>query len=252
VLCLVACFICLGALSELESQAKANLLVSIPRNEACISNVVSPTVQVNASDATVSVKSWLVPKRVRRIYERADRALTQHNLEAAQRELKKAISAYPKFAVGWCRMGALHEEQLQLDDAFADYSQAVAIDSQLLPACLGLARIAFREQRSQQVVKFTDKVTKVNPVAFTFAYLYSAAAQFHLGNLSAAEQNARKFQSFDTDHEHPQGYLLLGDILTNEHDYAGAAEQKLRFLELDPNAYDARDQGRNQNPGGSG
>jgi len=81
--------------------------------------------QLNASGATVSLASMLVPQKARSAFEQADKVLTQHNLEEAQNELNKSISIYPKFGVAWRLMGVLHEEQLQLDEAFADYSQAL-------------------------------------------------------------------------------------------------------------------------------
>lgn len=138
-------------------------------------------------------------------------------------------------------MGTFHEERLQLDKAFEDYSQALMADSHLLPVYLGLARIAFREQRWQGVVQFTDQLVTMNSIGFPVAHLYNAAANFNMGNFAAAEKSARKFESLDTGHERPQVYLLLGDILTREHDYAGAAEQKKRFLTIVPNAYDAEE-----------
>jgi hypothetical protein len=39
----------------------------------------------------------------------------------------------------------------------------------------------------------------------------------------------------------PQLYVLLGDILAHEGDYAGAAEQKKMFLTIVPNASDAEE-----------
>jgi len=62
-----------------------------------------------------------------------------------------------------------------------------------------------------------------------------------MASLTAAEISARRFQAVDTAHERPQVYLLLGDILASEGDYAGAAEQKKTFLTIVPNAYDARE-----------
>jgi hypothetical protein len=53
----------------------------------------------------------------------------------------------------------------------------------------------------------------VDSLGFPVAYLYNGAANFNLENLSAAEKSARKFQALDTEHERPQVYLLLGDIL---------------------------------------
>jgi tetratricopeptide (TPR) repeat protein len=159
----------------------------------------------------------------------------------AEKELKRAISHYPNAAIAWCLMGILHDEQLELEEAFAAYSQALRADPEMLPAYLGLARIAFREKRWQDVVRSRDQLVARNPVAFPAAYLYNAAANFNRGELAAAEKSARRFLSEDTEHERPQAYLLLGDILACEHDYVGAAEQETVVLILDPNAYDAND-----------
>ena len=86
-------------------------------------------------------------------------------------------------------MGVLHEEHLQLDEAFADYSQALEVDSQVLAAYRRLARIAFREQKWQDVGRFTDQLLKLNPFAYPAAHLYNAAANFNLGNFAAAEKS---------------------------------------------------------------
>jgi hypothetical protein len=67
-------------------------------------------------------------------------------------------------------MGTLHEEKLELDKAFMDYSQALSTDSQLLPAYLGLARIAFLEKRWQEVVQFTDQLARVDPISLPAGY----------------------------------------------------------------------------------
>jgi tetratricopeptide (TPR) repeat protein len=136
-------------------------------------------------------------------------------------------------------MGTLHEEKLQIDKAVTNYSQALLADSHQLASYLGLARIAFRQHRWQEVVKFTNQLASVNPIAFPVVYLYNAAANFNLENFSPAENSARKFQSLDREHERPQVYLLLGEILAHEHDYAGAAAEKKSFLRIVPDAYDA-------------
>jgi tetratricopeptide (TPR) repeat protein len=138
-------------------------------------------------------------------------------------------------------MGTLREKKLEVDEAFMDYSRALLIDSHLLPAYLGLARIAFRGKRWQEVIQFTDQLTSIDSLGFPVAYLYNAAANFDLENLPAAEKSTRKFQALDTEHERPQVYLLLGDILAHEGEYAGEAEQKKAFLTIVPNAYDAEE-----------
>jgi tetratricopeptide (TPR) repeat protein len=190
---------------------------------------------VQGVGATVSVASMLIPQKASREYEHAEKALAQGKLEDAERALEKAVTIYPKSAVAWCLMGTLHEEKLQLETASADYSHALLADSRMLAAYLGLARIAFRNKRWQEVVGLTDQLVKVNPAAFPVAHLYNAAANFNLGNLTSAESSARKFQFFDTEHKRRQAYLLLADILAAERDYAGAAHEEKIFLTVAPN-----------------
>jgi tetratricopeptide (TPR) repeat protein len=180
----------------------------------------------------------LFSQKARRAYEHAEKALAQGSLEDAKRALEKAVAIYPKSAIAWCLMGTLHEEKLQLETASADYSQALVADSRMLAAYLGLARIAFRNRRWQEVVELTDGLLRVDAAAFPVAYLYKAAANFNQGDLRSAESSARRFQSFDTKHERPQVYLLLADILAAEQDYAGAADEDRIFLTIVPNPCD--------------
>src|SRR6266851_1680428 len=195
----------------------------------------------NIGNPTVSVTSLLTPRNVERAYEQAEGDLAGNKFQDAEREVTNALAIYPNSAVAWCLMGTLREQQLQLDEAFTDYSRALLIDSHLLPAYLGLARIAFLGHKWQEVVQLTDKVVILNPLSSPVAYLYNAAINFNMANLTAAEISARRFQALDTAHERPQVYLLLGDILACEGDYAGAAEQKKTFLTIVTNAYDARE-----------
>jgi tetratricopeptide (TPR) repeat protein len=92
----------------------------------------------------------LTLQKAERAYEHAEKDLARNRLENAETELHAALAIYPKSAVAWCLMGTLREKKLQVDEAFMDYSQALLIDSHLLPAYLGLARVAFREKRWQE------------------------------------------------------------------------------------------------------
>jgi tetratricopeptide (TPR) repeat protein len=214
---------------------------TIARSEACISRRVGSAEDVSKLGATVSVASLLISENKWHAYEHIDEALRQHNFEDALRQLDKVISTDTNPSIARCLMGALHEEQLELDKASAEYSQAILLDSRILPAYLGLARVAFLRQQWNEVIKFTDQLANLDPIAFPVGYLYKAAADFNLGELAAAESNARKFESLDTTRERPQVHLLLGDILTREHDFMGAAEEKRLFLAIVPDADDAND-----------
>ncbi len=220
---------------------------SVARSESCVSGTGDFAKQANvvSAGATVSVASMLVPQNISRAYEHAEKLLTKGKFDDAETALEKALAIYPNSAVTWCLMGTVHEEQSQIEAASADYSRALLVDSRMLPAYLGLARIAFRAKKWQDVAELTEKVVRINPDAFPVAYLYSAAANLQIGDLRKAERSARIFQVLDTEHERPQVYLLLADILTAEQDYAGAADEEKMFLAIVrnpcsvPNGWDA-------------
>lgn len=195
----------------------------------------------NIGSATVSVTSLLTPQKVERTFEHAEKDFAGNKIQDAEKEVNTAIAINPNSAVAWCLMGTLREKQLKLDEPSTDYSRALSIDSHLVPAYLGWARIAFRGHRWQEIVRLTNQVVSLNSLSSPVAYLYNAAANFNQSNFAAAEISARRFQALDAAHERPQVYLLLGDILASEGDYAGAAEQKETFLTIVPNAYDAKE-----------
>jgi len=186
------------------------------------------------------VTSLLTPRKAEQAFERAEEDFAGNDLHDAEKKVNTAIAIYPKSATAWCLMGTLREKQVQLDEAFTSYSRALAIDSHLVPAYLGLARIAFRGHRWQEVVRLTEKVMSLNPLGSPVAYLYNAAANFNQADLHAAESSARRFQALDREHERPQVYLLLADILAAEGDYAGAVEQEKLYLRIVPSDYAVR------------
>src|SRR5260370_35580858 len=134
----------------------------------------------------VSVRTLLTPQKAERAYEHAEKDFARNKLDNAEKELNTALAIYPKSAVAWCLMGTLREKKLQVDEAFMDYSRALQIDSHLLPAHLGLARIAFRGKRWQEAIQFTDRWVMADSLGFPVAYFYNAAANFNLEHITAA------------------------------------------------------------------
>jgi hypothetical protein len=57
--------------------------------------------------------------------------------------------------------------------------------------------------------------------------------------VDAAEQSARRAEKLDTRHQIPQVSHLLGTILADRHDFAGAAAEMRDYLKFAPQATDA-------------
>jgi regulator of sirC expression with transglutaminase-like and TPR domain len=63
-------------------------------------------------------------------------------------------------------------------------------------------------------------------------------AQFNLRNMEEAEKSAREALKLDPQHRIPKLEHLLGVILANKADYAGAAAHMKNYIERAPDAAD--------------
>jgi len=191
--------------------------------------------------ATISLTTMSAPKDAKSAFEKGEKAYNQNKMPEAEKELTRAVQAYPNFAAAWALLGNIHQQQNQLDQARTEYNHAVASDPQFVNPMFGLALIAVQEKHWTDAAQFSGQVCKLNSLAFPSAYFYNAVANYNLGNFDPAEESARKYKTLDTEHRHPDIRLLLGEILTRKHDYAGAVQEMRDFLAISPDAPNAEE-----------
>lgn len=191
--------------------------------------------------SAISATSMAAPKDARHAFEKGTRAFSEDKLPEAEKELEKAVRIYPQFAAAWSRLGDLQHRQHNIDAARAAYNKALQADPQYVNPVFGLSLIAIAQKNWDDAAQLTAKVAALNAYAFPAALFYNAAANYNLGKYQAAEASARKYQSVDAEHRHPEVSLLLSSILAQKHDFAGAAQQIRDYLTAVPNAPDAAD-----------
>jgi hypothetical protein len=69
--------------------------------------------------------------------------------------------------------------------------QALSADSRMILPVRRLVEIAFENKKWNEVVQLTNALIRVHSSDVSVAYLYNAAANFNLGDLTAAELSAR-------------------------------------------------------------
>ena len=84
-----------------------------------------------------------------------------------------------------------------------------------------------------------SRTLKLNPYIGAEIYLYSAVANYNLGKTEVAEDHARQAAKIDSGSKIPKIHHLLGVILKDKQDYAGAAQSLRLYLKLNPKATDA-------------
>lgn len=188
---------------------------------------------------TFSATTAFAPKEARKAYEKAREAVRKKKFEEAERELTKAVTVYPKFAVAWYELGLLHQQNNKLEEARKAHNQALEADAKFVSPYVQLARLAAFENKWPEVAQYTSQALKLNPYLSPETYFYSAIAALNLRKLELAEEHAREAAKMDPQHRIPKIHHLLGVILAQRHDLNGAAEQMRLYLKFAPNAADA-------------
>ncbi len=189
--------------------------------------------------STVSAVSLAAPKDAHRAYTKGLELLKKAKTGDALASFERAVEVYPHFAAAWYEIGRI--ELAANDNGAARHAleQAVESDPKFVLPYLELSNLELRAQKWQALADVTDKIIKLNSFDYPQAFYYNAAANYYLKNLDKAEKNAREADRLDTRHEIPKNLHLLGVILAQRQDYAGAAERFRAYLQLSPDADDA-------------
>lgn len=193
----------------------------------------------NVEGTTISATSLQAPKDARKAYEKGIEAVKKTKWPEAQKYFDKAVGIYPKYAAAWFELGQAWQQQKNIPEARKAYAQALAADAKFLKPYVQLATIAMNERKWDEAAKTTDQVLRLDPVDYPIAYFYNSIAHFQLHDLDAAEKSAREGMKLDSNHRMPKFEHVLGVILANKQDYAGAAQLMRSYLQRVPDAQDA-------------
>ncbi|HXW91911.1 MAG TPA: tetratricopeptide repeat protein [Terriglobales bacterium] len=188
---------------------------------------------------TISVTSARAPTKARKEYEKGRELEQQEKWDSALMSFRKAVEVYPEYAIAWFEIGRVQARQGDLVPARQSFHQSLAADSTFISPYLELAQLALRDRRWQEVVDSTDALLKLNPIDFPQDWFLNAAGNFYLQRLDAAETSARRGLELDGQHRVPKLEYLMGTILAQKHDYAGAIAHLRNYLHLAPHATDA-------------
>lgn len=189
--------------------------------------------------STVSAASLAAPKDARKAYEHGEAALARHKPEDARKDFEKAVAAYPGYAAAWCELGKLQMADRDAVGARRSFEAAAKADPKFADPYVELATIEFLARNWQALADVTEKALTLDAFDYPQAFYYNAVANYYLKRMDQAEKSAREAERLDTRHQIVNDWRLLGVILAQRQDYAGAAEQLRNYLKLAPEAPDA-------------
>lgn len=187
----------------------------------------------NSAGSAVSSTTASAPKDAAKSFEKARAAYMENKPDKAEKELQKAVQAYPQFAEAWYQLGRLQEAKSPAD-AYASYSKAVAADVKFIPPHEQMAILGGAQQKWQDVLNETKRSLELDPRGNIQVWYYNALGNFHMKNVDEAEKSAIKSLSMDPLHQQPNTEQLLAVILASKGDYAGALEHLKNCLTYFP------------------
>ncbi len=188
--------------------------------------------------STVSAVSLAAPKDARKAFEKGEDALKKGKLDDARKDFEKAVAVYPHYAAAWSDLGKLQMGS-DAEDARKSFQSAIEADPKFVTPYVELSILEVKAEKWQTVADLTRKATQLDAFDYPQAFYFNAVANFYLKDLDAAEKSAREAARLDTRHLYPGDLHLLGLILAQGHDYAGAAEQLREYLRISPHADDS-------------
>ena len=188
--------------------------------------------------SSISVTSMMAPKGAKKVYEHGLQALLKGKPNDAAKDFEKAVELYPQYAEAWVNLGKLRIERQSIEPAREAFKKAIESDSKVVTPYMELGLLAAKDANWEESGKYLDRAVELDPVDFPQAWYADAVAHFNLGNYDAAEKGARAAVKLDPRHANPRSCYLLGLVLTEKKDYAGAAAELATYIKLAPNAPD--------------
>lgn len=188
--------------------------------------------------SSISFTSMMAPKEARKAYEHGLQSLLKNKPNDAAKDFEKAVALYPQYADAWVNLGKLRLERQSIEPARAALTKAIEADPKLVAPYVELGLLAAKDANWQESGKYLDRAVELDPVDFPQAWYADAVANYNLKKYDAAEKSARDAVKLDPRHVNPRSGYLLGLVLAEKKDYAGAAAELTAFMKLAPNAPD--------------
>lgn len=188
---------------------------------------------------TFSATTAYAPEPARKAHQKGSEALRRNKLDEAERELRRATSLHPQFAVAWYDLGRTLRQRGQPAAAKAALLAAAQADPRYLNPYPVLAQIAFDERNWDDLARHTATVIELNPGFSPTIYVFSAQANLSLRRFDVAARHAREAITLDSERKYPVAHRLLGRILAESGQREAAAGALRLYLAAAPNASDA-------------
>jgi hypothetical protein len=185
---------------------------------------------------TISLTTALAPKDATKAFEKGTEALKKGNVDVAERQLRKAVDIYPRYAVAWFELADIQLHANRIDDARHCYQEAINADAKYVSPYARLAGLDVMQEKWPEAVEISDKGLALNPVEFLDLWYYNSIALYRAGKPDDAAKSAKECLKLDTQHRFPQANLVLAGVNSDRSDWAATVHNLHDYLQVAPDA----------------
>ncbi len=189
--------------------------------------------------SVVSATSLAAPREARSSFDKALNELSKGQFskpDKAIRHLEEAVTLYPEYAAAWAVLGEVRSQKGDTEAAVDALEKARQADPRYLRPYDPLAQLMIAARNWEKALELAEFVLSINPTNTQMLW-YRAISQFEMKNQDKAIASLTELQNDEAGAKrYPQSHHLLGLIYADRGQFAEAAVEYRRFLELSPKA----------------
>jgi Flp pilus assembly protein TadD len=186
-----------------------------------------------AGTSAISARMLAIPEAARKEYEAGKKLLEEkHDASGSAGHFRKAIKEYEKFPEAYTLLGLAYLQDQKLPDSKAAFDRAIQLDPQSGASYVGLGGCLNQMKDYPGAEKALAKGLEIIPESPDGNYEL-AKTYWAMHRWQEAQPHAEKAEKLQPNV--PGVHVLMGNILLQKQDAAGALKEFHEYLRLDPN-----------------
>ncbi len=220
-----------GSLAGFRSAEKTITIHNLREEPNLGTLTLTPDERGGGSEVSATTKS--APSNAMKSYEKARAAWLQQDPDGAQKNLKKAVENYPKFAEAWLQLGRMRSAG-DPQGAREAFTKAMDADPKFILPYEQLAGMEVQAQNWKDAIDYSSRGLALDTTGTPQLWYYDALAKFQLGKTDEAQVSAQKGLDIDPRHSVPNMEQLLAVIMARKANYDGALQHLKNCLSYTP------------------
>jgi tetratricopeptide (TPR) repeat protein len=185
-----------------------------------------------------TVFAQVVPPEAEKIYRTAVASISKGEMDAAARDLKKAIDIFPTYFLALQQLGLLYIDLEKDEQAIDPLTKAIKVNAKAANSHLGLGMAYVNLDRLEKAVPELNTAITLDPRLFR-AHLFLGMAFITLGKLDEAEKLLKQAYSIGGPKQASAARLYLTSIYNTRKDYQKAIDELEGYLKENQKAPNA-------------